>query len=104
MDEYSSERGAGVYRSGDMGYRKNNGTLQMYERRDGRAWIAGIRIEAAEIEAALKGLDGVQDAAVLIAQNGISAFLVTADGRARNRISYRRRCRAKGPQDHAAAL
>ena len=44
--------------------------------RDGRGWIAGSRVESAEIEAALKGLEGLQDVAILAGQNSISAFLV----------------------------
>lgn len=78
-DEYSSERGRCVYRSGDMGWRANDGTLRMLERRDGRAWIAGVRVESAEVEEALKSFDGLQDAAVLIGQNGVSAFLVAGE-------------------------
>ncbi len=75
-DEYSSERGRRVYRSGDVGWRTHDGTLQIHERRDGRGWIAGSRVESAEIEAALKRLEGLQDAAILAGQNSVSAFLV----------------------------
>jgi non-ribosomal peptide synthetase component F/acyl carrier protein len=76
-DEYSIERGARVYRSGDIGWRTHEGMLQIHERRDRRSWIAGSRVEPAEIEAALKGLEGLQDAAVLAGQNSVSVFLVT---------------------------
>jgi non-ribosomal peptide synthetase component F/acyl carrier protein len=78
-DEYSSEPGATIYRSGDTGYRRSDGTLQMGERNDGRAWIAGVRVEAAEIEAALKDLNQVQDSAVLVEPHGVSVFLVSGD-------------------------
>jgi non-ribosomal peptide synthetase component F/acyl carrier protein len=81
-DEYSVDRNARVYRSGDQGWRRNDGMLQIIGRTDGRGWLAGIRVEAAEVEAALNECEGVKAAGVLARRNGVMALLVTDSGTA----------------------
>ena len=52
------------YRTGDLGILRRDGTLEHIGRIDSQVQIFGHRVELAEIEAALRALDGVADAAV----------------------------------------
>lgn len=53
-----------VYRTGDLGYRRPDGNLMYTGRRDAQVKINGVRIEPAEVEAALLDAPGVTEAAV----------------------------------------
>ena len=65
-----------TFASGEFGWRKSDGSLHFCGRRDGRGWSAGVRVEAEELETALKDYPGLQDEAVLVERGTISAFLV----------------------------
>jgi amino acid adenylation domain-containing protein len=54
-----------IYHTGDLGTRAENGRLTHAGRVDFQVKIRGFRIEVAEIEVALRALDGVQDAVVV---------------------------------------
>lgn len=54
-----------IYCTGDIGYRKEDGSIVFLGRRDGQLKINGYRVEKNEIEKALAGLNGVQQAAVV---------------------------------------
>lgn len=54
-----------VYFSGDLGYRAPDGELVVVGRKDRQLKIAGRRVDPIEIEATLRSLPGVRDAAVL---------------------------------------
>jgi non-ribosomal peptide synthetase component F/acyl carrier protein len=69
-----------VYRSGEFGWRRPDGSLRFCGRRDGRGWISGVRVEAGEIEFALRQYASLQDVAVLVADTGLRAFVVVGDG------------------------
>ena len=56
---------ARIYRTGDLGVRAQNGCLTHVGRHDFQMKIRGFRIDAAEIEAALRTIDGVKDAVVV---------------------------------------
>lgn len=53
-----------VYQMGDLGRRNPDGSLEHLGRLDEMVKIRGQRVELGEVEAALIGLDGVQEAAV----------------------------------------
>jgi len=54
-----------IYHTGDLGTRAGNGCLTHVGRVDFQVKIRGFRIEVSEIEAALRAMDGVQDAVVV---------------------------------------
>ena len=61
--------GSRMYRTGDVVRRLPDGTLEFRGRMDAQIKIRGFRIELAEIEEVLRGLDGVEHAAVAVTKN-----------------------------------
>ncbi len=72
-----------LYRSGDLARRLLNGNLEYLGRIDEQVKIRGYRIETGEIEAAIKEIDGVTDAAVVVRGDGddkkIQAYYVSGN-------------------------
>ncbi|MEU6542798.1 amino acid adenylation domain-containing protein [Streptomyces sp. NPDC046859] len=58
--------GARMYRTGDRVVQRVDGQLEFIERRDHQVKIRGRRVELGEIEATVRGLDQVTDAAVAV--------------------------------------
>jgi acyl carrier protein len=58
--------GARVYRTGDLGRFQADGQLQLLGRTDDQVQLNGVRVEITEVEAALRALPGVADAAVRV--------------------------------------
>lgn len=72
-----------VYRTGDLGRLEPEGCLVHLGRRDFQVKIRGHRVEIGEVEAALRQLDGVRDAAVILREDHpgeprLIAYLVPA--------------------------
>ncbi|OYO30321.1 non-ribosomal peptide synthetase, partial [Janthinobacterium sp. PC23-8] len=70
------QHGALAYRTGDLGTWRADGTLAVMGRRDRQLKLDGFRIEPGDIEAALRALDGVADAAVTLHAGGGAPLLV----------------------------
>ncbi|MGV9885343.1 condensation domain-containing protein, partial [Streptomyces sp. NPDC003006] len=58
--------GTRMYRTGDRVIQRPDGQLEFIERRDHQVKIRGRRVETGEIEAVIRGLDTVVDAAVAV--------------------------------------
>ena len=64
-DRFHADPAARVYRSGDLGRWRADGSIEYLGRNDFQVKIRGYRIELGEIEAALQDCPGIRDAAVI---------------------------------------
>ncbi|MBA3486983.1 MAG: amino acid adenylation domain-containing protein, partial [Lysobacter sp.] len=76
--------GARMYRSGDRGRYRADGTLEYLGRADGQVKIRGFRVETGEVEAALRAFPEIDDAAVLVhalegGDKSLVAYVVPTD-------------------------
>ncbi|PRH76620.1 hypothetical protein C6N75_24635 [Streptomyces solincola] len=78
-DPFAPGTGALLYRTGDVGRWRSDGTLQFLGRDDDQVKIRGYRVEPGEAEAALKGVAGVADAVVLAADGRLAGYYTAAD-------------------------
>ncbi|MFH9011388.1 amino acid adenylation domain-containing protein [Streptomyces sp. NPDC017943] len=62
--------GSRMYHAGDLAVRTLDGELRFVGRADDQVQLNGFRIEPGEVEAALRDLDGVRDAAVTVSDTG----------------------------------
>ncbi|WP_030558805.1 non-ribosomal peptide synthetase [Streptomyces aureocirculatus] len=62
--------GSRMYHTGDLARRTLDGELRFTGRADDQVQLKGFRIELGEVESAVRGLDGVVDAAVTVAGSG----------------------------------
>src|SRR5262249_7126645 len=67
---------AGTWRTGDLGYRGQDGLLRLAGRRDQMVKIRGHRFDLGEVETVLRGQAGVYDAFAVLAQDGIRAAVL----------------------------
>lgn len=65
-DPFAREPGARLYRSGDLGRFRTDGTIEFLGRLDHQVKLRGYRIEPGEIEAVLRRHPKVNDAAVVL--------------------------------------
>ncbi|WP_436737913.1 amino acid adenylation domain-containing protein [Streptomyces sp. BBFR102] len=77
--------GARMYRTGDLARWRPDGTLEFLGRTDDQVKIRGHRVETGEVEAALRALPGIADAAVAPAgppggERRLAAYLVPGPG------------------------
>lgn len=79
-DNWSGDYGQRLYRSGDRVCWMDDGRLAYLGRMDHQMKIRGYRVEPLEVEQALKGLSGMQDAAVCCdtQQDSLVAFVCTS--------------------------
>ncbi len=74
-----------LYRTGDLVYFKDDGNIQFIRRMDRYIKLRGYRIEPGEIESILREFPGIDDAVVLLNENGplgprLVAYLATGAG------------------------
>ena len=81
---FSTESGARLYKTGDMGRHLPDGNIEFLGRADGQVKIRGYRIELEEIESVLAQHAGVRDVAVVAragaAGDRLIAYVVPNDG------------------------
>jgi amino acid adenylation domain-containing protein len=65
-DPFDPTPGARLYRTGDRGRLRVDGTLIFLGRTDDQVKIRGIRVEPGEVEAALRAVPGIREAAVAV--------------------------------------
>ncbi|HET9282375.1 MAG TPA: amino acid adenylation domain-containing protein [Candidatus Angelobacter sp.] len=65
-NRFAKEKGARMYRSGDLGRWRPDGTIEFIGRNDSQVKIRGYRVELGEIEAMLQQQSGVSGCAVVV--------------------------------------
>jgi len=78
-DPFGDERGARLYKTGDLARHLPDGAVEFLGRIDHQVKIRGFRIELGEIEAALAAHPGVREAVVVVREGAASGAL--GDGR-----------------------
>ena len=74
---YSADRGARLYRTGDVVRYNERGELEYVGRADRQVKVRGYRIELGEVEAALREVEGVREAAVVVREEeGVGSVMV----------------------------
>lgn len=58
-----------IYRTGDLAWRRDDGVYEFAGRKDRQVKVMGYRIELAEVEHAVRSLDAVRDAAVVLTRD-----------------------------------
>ncbi len=77
-DPFSGTEGARLYRTGDRGRRRADGTLEWLGRLDAQVKIRGMRVEPAEVEAVLGTHPGVAEVAVVARVGAHGQLLLVA--------------------------
>ncbi|MBB5863263.1 non-ribosomal peptide synthase/polyketide synthase [Xanthomonas sp. 3058] len=100
-DPFAEQAGERMYKTGDLARWRDDGLLEFLGRNDDQVKIRGFRIEPGEIEAALRGRAGVQEA-VVVARNDsgekhLVAYLV-GDGSALEPAKLRADLAARLPE------
>jgi len=69
QDPFAGQAGARMYKSGDLGRWRDDGTITYVGRNDFQVKLRGFRIELGEIEAALRGCEDVGEAVVVVRED-----------------------------------
>jgi amino acid adenylation domain-containing protein/non-ribosomal peptide synthase protein (TIGR01720 family) len=101
-DQYAIEPGVRMYRTGDLARWREDGMLDFVGRADEQIKIRGFRVEMGEIEAALRSLPEVADAAVALKEETsfgkqLIAYLVPSNGALPEPAALRRRLNERLP-------
>jgi amino acid adenylation domain-containing protein/non-ribosomal peptide synthase protein (TIGR01720 family) len=96
-DPFSGRPGAVLYRTGDRARWRADGRLEYCGRRDRQVKLRGVRIEPAEVEAALAHAPAVRESAVVVQGNDpesrhLVAYVEAAPGLALDAAGLRRHC------------
>ncbi|HEU4880738.1 MAG TPA: amino acid adenylation domain-containing protein [Longimicrobium sp.] len=75
-DAFSPEPGARMYRTGDAGRWRADGTLEFLGRGDGQVKVRGYRIETGEVESRLAEMAGVRAAVAVAREDRLVAYWV----------------------------
>lgn len=75
-----AETGGRMYRTGDMVMRRADGMIDFLGRADGQVKLRGMRIELGEVEARIEALDGVTQAAAIVRDDRLLAFVTGTPG------------------------
>ena len=68
-DPFTADDAARLYRSGDLGRWRQDGSLEFLGRRDGQVKLRGFRIELGEIESRLLACVGVREAVAVVRED-----------------------------------
>ncbi|HEX2195901.1 MAG TPA: amino acid adenylation domain-containing protein, partial [Actinomycetota bacterium] len=74
-DPFSPEPGARMYRTGDRGRYRRDGSIDFLGRTDDQVKVRGHRVEPAEVETALLSHDAVREAAVVLRDGRLVAYV-----------------------------
>jgi amino acid adenylation domain-containing protein len=75
---FGERAGRRCYRTGDLARRHPDGTFEFIGRADLQAKSAGARVDLSEVEAALRSVAGVDEAAAAVGDDGSVVAIVTA--------------------------
>jgi amino acid adenylation domain-containing protein len=100
---YSTEGGARLYRTGDIGKYREGGEIEYVGRADYQVKVRGYRIELGEIEAVLRQHEAVREAVVVIREDKpddkqLVAYLVPHHGQEPVAVELRSYMKEKLPQ------
>ncbi|WP_253884930.1 amino acid adenylation domain-containing protein [Actinokineospora diospyrosa] len=76
-DPFSARPGARLYRTGDRGARRPDGTTEFLGRTDAQVKIRGFRVEPGEVAEVLRGHPAVTDAVVVPWRGGLAGYIRT---------------------------
>jgi acyl carrier protein len=95
-------RGTRLFRTGDLGRWRADGSIEYLGRADSQVKLRGMRLELGEVEAAVASHPDVSEAAVLLSGEGdqqrLLAYLTSANGHPPQLQDLRRHLRAKLPE------
>ncbi len=102
-DPYSGEPDARMYRTGDVGRWRADGTVEYLGRNDHQVKLRGLRIELGEIEACVLEQPGVREAVVLAREDAagdkrLVAYVVAHEAQANEPAALREALQRKLPQ------
>jgi amino acid adenylation domain-containing protein len=97
------DSGARIFRTGDMGRMTPDGCLEYLGRKDDQVKIRGFRVELAEVEAAILGLPGIKQAAVVLSEDPrgekrLVGYVVEAESKPLSVATLRSTLREKVPE------
>ncbi|MEU0900797.1 amino acid adenylation domain-containing protein, partial [Streptomyces massasporeus] len=79
-DPFGTDPGGRLYRTGDLVRWRNDGQLAFCGRADDQVKVRGFRVETGEVEARLREHPGIEDAAVVVWQDRLVAYLAGRHG------------------------
>ncbi|MCQ4163601.1 non-ribosomal peptide synthetase [Tahibacter harae] len=102
-DPFAGRAGARMYRSGDLGRWRADGSIEYLGRCDFQVKLRGFRIELGEIEARLGSLPGVREAVVVVREDSpgdkrLVAYTTALPGAAPDAASLRAQLAAQLPE------